>query len=178
MSVVYSYKYLGFMFTCNFSLTKALSDLCLRAKKALTEISVNIRKLGVISPDVFFKIFDSQVQPIFLNVGPQTPNATVYGECGRYPLFINSATCALVYWIKIMSIHEDRLPKRVYKMLLHMDNLGYKTWASEIGYLLFSHGFGIVWVTQSVGDSRSFINIHLSFEQKTSLFMICDYIIF
>ena len=164
---------------------KALSDLSLRGRKAFTELSVNLRKIGLTSSDVFFKIFDSQIQPIlmyasevwglkrydsiekvhltacksFLNVGPQTPNAIVYGECGRYPIFINSASRSIKYCLKLLSMHEDRLPRKAYNMLLHMDNNGHKTWASEIRYLLFSYGFGFVWLSQTVGNSVDFLSV-------------------
>ena len=183
LNIVNSYKYLGFLFTCNVGLGRSLSDLSLRGKKALLEFKSNLKNIGLVSPDVFFKIFDSQIQSIllyasemwgykkydciekihlsackyYLSVGSQTPNAIVYGECGRFPIFINSATRCINYWIKLTTMHNGRIPRKAYEMLLNLDNLGYDTWASKIRCLLFSYGFGFVWMSQMVGNRVSFI---------------------
>ena len=66
LDIVNSYKYLGLMFTCNFSVNKSVNDLSLRAKRALMEMHKNVRKIGITAPDVFFKMFDYQIQPILL----------------------------------------------------------------------------------------------------------------
>ena len=92
-------------------------------------------------------------------MGPSTPNAIVYGECGRFPIYVNSAVRSIKYWFKLLLMHEDRLPKKAYNMLLYLDNCGYNTWASEIRYLLFSHGFGYVWLSQTIGDIVSFLKL-------------------
>ena len=55
-------------------------------------------------------------------------------------------------------MHDDRIPLKVYKMQIYYDNCGYKTYASYIREILFSHGFGFVWISQTVGDTISFIN--------------------
>ena len=88
----------------------------------------------------------------FLNVGPQTPNAIVYGECGRYPLYINTLCRYVKYWIKLKCVIIE------YEMLLYYDNCGYCNYASSIRNLLFSHGFGFVWLFQCVGNKRVFLN--------------------
>ena len=115
---------------------KCAQNLSLRGKKALVQIVSVLCKVGTLSPKVFFKIFDTQVQPIllysseiwgfqrfdciervhlaackkYLNVSPQTPNCMVYGECGRFPLYINSQIRCLRFWFKVLHMHEERLP--------------------------------------------------------------------
>ena len=185
LQVVDSYKYLGLVFNSTFNFKKSVVDLSLRSKKAFMEFATNLQKLGSVKLEVFFKIFDSQIQPIylygseiwgfrrydsiekihlmacklFLNVGPQTPNAVVYGECGRHPVYINSYIRTIRYWLKLTVMPEERIPRKAYNMLLLLDNLGYKTWATEVRLLLNSHGFGYVWLSQFVYDHDSFINI-------------------
>ncbi|XP_067668393.1 uncharacterized protein [Haliotis asinina] len=148
------------------------------------EVISNLNGIGIIDPSVYFKIFDAQIQPIllygaelwgmhrfyeiekvhliackrFLNVSPQTPTAIVYGECGRYPLYINALCKTLKYWVKVIHMHEDRIPLKVYKMQVYYDNCGYKTYASYIREILFAHGFGYVWMSQTVGDAALFLS--------------------
>ena len=87
-----------------------------------------------------------------------TPNDMVYGECGRFPIYINSQIRCLKYWLKIVHMQDHRLPKISYNMLLHLDNNGKETWASHIRNLLCSKGFGVVWLYQSVGNVNAFLN--------------------
>ena len=94
----------------------------------------------------------------FLSVGIATPNNMVYGECGRYPLFINSQIKCLKYWFNITCMPEHRLPKIAYNMLFHLDTIGKITWASRIRTILSSHGFGYIWLYQSVGNITIFLN--------------------
>ena len=138
INVVNEYKYLGILVTHTLNLTKSVHNLAMRAKKALLQLQSIIPKLGVVPINVYFKMFDSQIQPIllygsevwgfkeyyalekvhllackkFLNVSISTPSAMVYGECGRYPLYITSYCRCLKYWFKIITMPEHRLPKK------------------------------------------------------------------
>ena len=38
----------------------------------------------------------------FLGVPLRTPNKMVYGELGRYPLFVNSTLRCLKYWLRVL----------------------------------------------------------------------------
>ena len=53
-----------------------------------------------------------------LNVSPRTPNALVYGETGRYPLYISTYTRCIKYWLNILRMQEDRIPLKSYEMLI------------------------------------------------------------
>jgi hypothetical protein len=89
---------------------------------------------------VFFTLFDAQIKPMllyaaevwglsrfhivesvhlyackkFLKVSMKTPNTMVYGEVGRYPLFIDSTVYALRYWFKLQDMFLCRFPKQAY----------------------------------------------------------------
>ena len=64
----------------------------------------------------------------------------------------------LRYWFKILNSHEGRLMKHVYYEMYRkceMEN-DVKNWSWQIRNMLFSYGFGHVWVNQGVGDEQAF----------------------
>ena len=95
----------------------------------------------------------------FLGVAKQTPNDLVYGELNRYPIYLLSAVKCIRYWLKVIQMEEHRLPFKAYKMLFDLDAKGKKNWATGVRLKLYQYGFGEVWVNQSVGDSKVFINV-------------------
>ena len=151
-----------------------------------------MRNLNELSYKVFFQIFDTKVQPIlmysaelwgsqrletvervhllackqFLGVPRLTPNKIVYGDLGRYPMYIISYIRVLKYWFKLLSMPLDRLPRQAYDMLLGLDEKGKQCWASKVRNMLCSSGFGLVWLQQGVGDVKMFISV---FRQR-----LCD----
>jgi hypothetical protein len=62
----------------------------------------------------------------------QTPNVAARGECGRCPLKSTCILHALKYWCKLLYMEDGKLPKSCYKMLCRLDDIGRKTWASNI----------------------------------------------
>ncbi len=95
----------------------------------------------------------------FLNVSVQTPNKMIYGDLGRYPMFITSAVRCVKYWLRITNLPDERLPKKAYNMLLYLQDLGKKTWAYHIKELLCRNGFGDVWLQQNVGHLNRFLSV-------------------
>ena len=110
------YKYLGVHLPTRLFFSPALNDFSQRANKEVTCIFKLLWSIGEKSTSIFFKQFDSQIQPMlsygaevweldvditpierihlfalkrFLNTSLRTPNVTIYGETGRYPLFVN-----------------------------------------------------------------------------------------
>ena len=59
-----------------------------------------------------------------LGVNRRTPNAFVYGEYARYPIYIDAYTRCIKYWLKLVSMNNSRLPYKSYKMLFHIDERG------------------------------------------------------
>ena len=114
MSVVCTYTYLGIFFTTKLTFTKALEEMAGKARKCVISICRTLWRLGDVPAAIFLKLFDVQVKPMLLygsevwglcshkpiemvhtfalkkllNVSPRTPNDMVYGETGRYPLYI------------------------------------------------------------------------------------------
>jgi hypothetical protein len=183
LKVVNAYKYLGIIFSTRLSFSYACHDLMSRAKKAVLSILHILYRFENCSSDVFFKLFDSQVQPIlqygaevwgmekgneiekihmfamkrFLNVNRCTPNDIIYGELGRYPIYINSYIASIRYWLKLLEMKENRLPKKCYKMLYHLDLARKSNWVTGIRNCLSRYGFQIVWENQGVGCNTSFL---------------------
>ena len=97
--------------------------------------------------ETFFKIFDSKIQSVllysseiwglhildsiervhlmackrYLGVPSRTPNKMVYGELGRYPLFIASHVRCIKYWFRLLYMEQSRLPNQAYRMLVNLD---------------------------------------------------------
>ena len=164
--------------------------MALKARKAFLCILKLLWTVGDQSPLLFFRLFDSQIQPMLtygsevwglmadhkiiervhtfalkrlLNVSIRTPNALIYAETGRYPLYINIYTKCIKFWLKLMTMPEYRFPVKAYKMLnnLHCNN---KTnWVSKICFTLYSYGFGHVWENQGVTCVKGFL---IEFKQR------------
>ena len=119
LKIVNHYKYLGIIFSTGLTFLYALKDMSDRARKDALGILRLLWRLGEQCPKLFFKLFDCQIQPMltygsevwgfiaghsiiervhlfaitrFLNVSAKTPSALVYGETGRYPLYVNTYT--------------------------------------------------------------------------------------
>ena len=186
MPVVNAYKYLGIYFSTKLSFSASCRDLASKAKKALLVVIQRLRHYNNSNFEVFKKIFDTKILPImlygaevwgleksvkycedlhlyamkkFLSVDIKTPNDLVYKELNRYPVTITCAVISVRYWIRILCMNDGRLPKKAYKMLLHLDERGKKTWATNIRLLLSRNGFANVWVSQSVGDEHVFLKL-------------------
>ena len=147
MEIVNMYKYLGIYFSTQLSFSHALNGMSQQAKKGVICIFKLLWSLGERSPSIFFKLFDTQIQsmlnygsevwgldadhtPIerehlfalkrFLNTSLRTPNLMVYGETGRYPLFVNIYVKCIKSLLRILKMPPCRLPFKAYKMLLHL----------------------------------------------------------
>jgi len=184
LEVVTKYTYLGLYFSTKLSSNVMLSDLATRAKIALSRVQRSLRKLVYVTPDVFFKVFDAQIQPIllygseiwgldtchlieivhlsalkqYLNVSQRTPNAMVYGDTGRYPLHVNAALRGIKYWLRILNMDEYRYPHKVYQMMLRTVDIN-RSWVSKIKTMLVGCGFENEWKNQIVKNGRSFVRL-------------------
>jgi hypothetical protein len=184
MPVVNTYKYLGIIFSTKLSFTAACNELACKAKNAVLCILRKLRDLNNNNLGLLLRLFDSQVQPIaqygselwglqdaarecekvhlfvlkkFLRVEMRTPNDLVYGETGRYPIYINSIINCIRYWLKLVRMCNNRLPRKAYEMLFDLDTRDKTNWVSCVRYKLFHFGFGFVWENQGVEDVRLFL---------------------
>ena len=121
MTVVNQYKYLCIYLSTRLTLSHAL-NMAQRAKKGVVGIFKLLWSSGKRFPSIFFKLFDTQIQPVlnygaevweleadhtlferiylfaikrFLNTSIRTPNVMVYGENGRCPADIHEYVCEM-----------------------------------------------------------------------------------
>jgi len=180
IEIVNSYKYLGLHLSTKLCINTALQELATKGRAGTIKVIKSLLKVNSFHPKVFFKLFDSQIQPILLygaevwglqdptavesvhllackkllNVSTRTPNGMIYGETGRLPLYINAYSRCIKYWLRLTRLSESRLPRRVYEMLLREDKNGKRNWASEVRDILSLNGFGYVWERQGkINDS-------------------------
>lgn len=185
IKVTNSYKYLGMGFTTKLSIRSAMKDVCIKGKRGVIEIQKSMKKLNTADLELFWKMFDTQIEPILtyasevwglceegkliekvhtfaikrlLSVSLHASNNLVYGESGRYPLYIRIYVKSIKYWLKLVSLPASRICSQAYEMLVLQHETGRHNWVSNVQKTLCEQGFGIVWLSQGVGCEYSFIN--------------------
>ena len=162
LKVLNMYKYLGVYFTTRFTFSPALNDLADRARKGMLAIMKLLWSIGEHSPDIFFKMFDCQMQPIltygsevwglsdnqesiervhlsalkrFL-VSLQSPRCLIYGETGRHHLFVNTFARCIKFWLRLTCMDDRRYPRKA-DMLLNLQRQNYTTWICKVRNVLY-----------------------------------------
>lgn len=197
IETVSAYKYLGMFMTPKLVWSTTHEYASKQAQKAVSCIFRYQRSFGLFYHRDIFKLFDCMIKPIlcygaeiwgfqyvdriekvqisfckqYCGLPQQTANVFVYGECGRLPLCITYMPRCIKYWLTILRMGSDRYPRQCYNMLKLLDDNGRKNWASNVRMLLFSYGFGYIWLAQDVGDINYFLNvfkqrIHDCYKQK------------
>ena len=95
----------------------------------------------------------------FLNVSFKVSNSFALGQCGRFPLHIQTHIRVLKYWLKIIHLPDHRYVKKAYNMLHYLQTVGQTNWASRVRDLLSTNGFGYVWENQNVENENIFIRM-------------------
>ena len=164
LKIVNHYKYLGIIFSTALTFSYALKDMSDRARKGVLGILRLLWRLGEQCPKLFFKLFDCQIQPMltygsevwgimadnsiiervhlfaikrFLNVSTRTPSALIYGESGRYPLYVHTYTRCIKYWLNLVRMPDSRLPSRSYRMLYDLHYKNKNNWVSYVCFTLY-----------------------------------------
>lgn len=187
LEVVNRYKYLGFMLTTKLSDVSACEEYASKAKGKVFDILKTMWALGNLNAKIFFQLFDAQIKPMllyasevwgllkldiietahlfackrFLSVSDKTPNAMVYGETGRYPLYIDASIASIRYWLKLVSMPASRIPKQALQMVTNSyERTGCESRTNWVGYVkacLDLHGFGHVWINRGTENERAFL---------------------
>ena len=182
IQVTNSYKYLGIIFTTRLSLQSAWNESCKKAKRGVIEILKTMTKLKSTDFWLFWKLFDSQIEPIltygaelwgiylnremekvhtfamkrFLNVPIGASNTMLYGETGRYPLSTKTKVKCIKYWLRLVRLPLSRFFRQAYEMMIQQrERYDKKNWACFVKKLLAEQGFGIVWMCQGVGFEKN-----------------------
>ena len=183
VEVVSFYKYLGMYFTPKLVWSKTKDMLSKQALKAISNIIRYQRNFGRFESKGMFKIFDTVVRPIFCygseiwgfkysdviekthiqfckrycGLSTNVADFFALGECGRLPLCTTYMCNCIKYWLKIIRMQDSRYPKQCYFMLKRLDEVGRKTWATNIRELLYMYGFGYAWLAHDVGNDDNFL---------------------
>jgi hypothetical protein len=94
---------------------------------------------------------------MILGVPLNACNDAVYGELGRYPLFVNRYVQIIKYWFHI--IHSDNIIlKLLYRYLYEESEKGVNNWAKKVKCLLDEYGFSDIWLNPYHVDPKWFIS--------------------
>ena len=185
LDVVTYYKYLGILFSSRNSWFMAQKTLANQASKTLFAVKSKLTQFGDVNLSVLFKIFDIKILPILLygseiwfshtsidierehnqfckyilRLPIYATNAFVRSELGRYKIEVFKNLKAIKYWLRLLTLPDNRLPKLCYKIQRRWVTNDTKCWLFHIRSLLFSSGFGEVWLNQGVGHENEFLKV-------------------
>ena len=165
IDTVNDFNYLGVLFnyTGNFSLNQ--EHLIGKALKAMNVLLCKCREYDL-KPKILCQLFDSFVSSILnysseiwgctkskeierihlkfckrlLKVKNNSCNATIYGELGRYPLYISRYVRIIKYWFKVVN-SENILIASVYKQALKDSMEGCHNWVYNVKKMLDDFGY-------------------------------------
>ena len=185
LEIVDKYKYLGLWCSNNKNIfVKNHSYLAEQAPKAIFTIRNYSHSLGHLTPKLSLKLFEAQIEPILmygsevlfigkkmsdfemvhlsflknmLGVKQQATSVTIYGDTGRYPLFLKQQIPALKYWIRLISLPKSCYLGIVYNSLASLDFIGETSWCSHIRSLLFRTNHCDVWKNHRVENANCLI---------------------
>ena len=92
-----------------------------------------------------------------LNIPIQVPNCFVRSELGRYTIAPYKYSRAIKYWLRIIHLSDNRLPKLCYKLKTRWTKTNTNCWAFQVRDLLFRTGLGDVWLNQGVERIEIFL---------------------
>ena len=146
---------------------------------------------GRLTPKIAIQLFDSYVTPVLnyateiwlkpkpidkiekvqlkylkfiLGVKQGTCSDAIYGETGRFPLYLNQIIKMIKYWIRIIKMQDSKLVKIAYLTLLDLDSSGFSNWVSKVRNILTNNNFSNIWEDTEllINNSDSFL---LSFKE-------------
>ena len=182
LETVNDFNYLGVVF--NYTGSHMLNQQTLSGK-GLKALNILLSKLRAykLQPKTICQLFDAFVGSILsygcetwgfskskaiervhlkfckriLHVKSSTSNAGVYGELGRYPMYIIRYTRIIRYWCNILATNNI-IMTTVYKDMLKDCELGLDNWVSKVKKLLFDFGFGNIWQKTDNININAFCN--------------------
>ena len=185
IEIVTYYSYLGILVSSRLCWSKCVNELSCKAQQIVSRLRYLCNRYDYFTRQMLFTIFDTKVKPVLLygseiwgvrkfddveqvhihfckvvlNVGKTTRNFAAYGECGRYPLYVDYHCKAIKFWCNLIVSEDNKYVSKCYKLLHRHDTSGRRNWASDMRILLSSLGFGYAWYAQSVGDTKYFLQL-------------------
>ena len=152
------------------------------AQKASRAYFCNFQKvtsIGQLTPRVYLHLFDSYVNPVLsyaselwcdtkeihcveriqlrflkylLCVKDSTCSFAVWGETGRYPIYIHHMFKLVKYWSRVVCLDQNTLVRKSYNKLKSLAIMGYNTWPNKIKTVLSLVGLDDYWYHEKVDD--------------------------
>ena len=85
-------------------------------------------------------------------------NDAILADLGRFPMFIYSARRSIKFWLRILSLPNDRYLKLCYNMLFYYDNIGCTNWVTHIRKHVYENSYGYVWEQQEAAQPERFLS--------------------
>jgi hypothetical protein len=88
-----------------------------------------------------------------------TPHFMIYGELGRFPLYIDIKTRVISYWCKLFTGKASKLPAISYKLLHSFFCNGNISapWVNFVKYILDNCGLSNVWTFQNINFNTEWV---------------------
>jgi hypothetical protein len=176
---------------------KTKKHLCEQAQKDMYGFIRKIRQFKL-RVDCQFDLFDKVVAPILLygseiwgfenldiaerihlkflkhvfNLKSSTPAYMVYGETGRFPLYISIYCRMITYLAKLFSCQENKIVYVLYKHLhkLHCDGILSNPWLDCIQKILNMSGVSNIWQEELADQLVCFVCLNVCFESHEQFF--------
>jgi hypothetical protein len=181
IEVVNEFNYLGTVFSYTGSYGVNIEHVVGKALKALNVLLCKCSSFDL-KPKVLCQLFDSLVTPILsysseiwgftkskeierihlkfckrlLKVKQNTCSAGVYGELGRYPLYIQRYVRIIKYWFNVLNT-ENIILRKIYDEALTKCQNGCRNWVYGVKQLLNNYGFSYVFDDVHAVDVKTFI---------------------
>ena len=92
-----------------------------------------------------------KIQKLFLRrisfARKSTPQYMLYGEFGKYPLFINIYTKMISFWSRLILGDENKFSFKIYKYMIRYPENTFK-WVSKVKAILENVGRPDLWIYQ------------------------------
>ena len=184
IEIVNSFNYLGIVLSSGGAFIKATNTLSGKALRAMNSL-LSITKTTQVPINIMLNLFDTfdlsilnyaceiwgftnaenieRVHRKFckwlLNVKMSTNNLSLYGEIGRFPLYIGRHVRIIKYWLHLHQSKSDNCILRTLNHVLRKDADNSNTWSSKVKSLLEKSGFLDVWLFPESVDITKFVKI-------------------
>ena len=187
LELVSEFKYLGYVISNGGSVQKAINLLADKAVRSMGMLLSTIKRIEV-PFKMLMQLFDTYVKSILnygceiwgfssaekcervhrkflkrvLGVKMSTNTMALYGDTGRFPIFVDRYVRIVKYWLKIVkSDYANCIVKSVYTDLFNdvINNENTINWVSQVRGLLQRSGFHDVWTYPDSVDDSKFIPV-------------------
>ena len=85
-------------------------------------------------------------------------NDAILADPGRFPMVIYSARRSITFWLRILSLPNDRYLKLCYNMLFYHDTIGCTNWVTHVRKHLNENCYGYIWKEKEVTQPELFLS--------------------